>query len=66
MDSVVKYSYHKRLFILLLSFLWVVILSFIGFQYIREKQYKSELLNTQLQMYNRQIIDAETHQSIFL
>ena len=58
MDSVVKYSYHKRLFILLLSFLWVVILSFIGFQYIREKQYKSELLNTQLQMYNRQIIDV--------
>ena len=30
MDSVIKYSYHKRLFILLLVFLWTVILSFIG------------------------------------
>lgn len=58
MDSVIKYSYHKRLFFLLLIFLWTVILSFIGFQYYREKQYKSDFINAQLQMYNQHIIET--------
>lgn len=58
MDSVVKYSYHKRLFFLLLVFLWTVIISFICFQYIRERQYKSDFINAQLQMYNQHIIEA--------
>ena len=58
MDSVIKYSYHKRLFFLLLVFLWTVILSFIGFQFLRERQYKSDFINAQLQMYNQHIIEA--------
>ena len=33
-----------------------MMLSFIGFQYYREKQYRSEVLNAQLQVYNRQLI----------
>ena len=42
MDSPTKLSYHKQLFFILLIFLWSINLCFIGFQYFREKQYKSE------------------------
>ena len=41
---------------MLLAFTWTILLSFIGFQYYREKQYKSEVLNAQLQVYNQQLI----------
>lgn len=33
-------------------------LCFIGYQYIREKEYKSEFLNAQLQQYNRHLLTA--------
>ena len=42
---------------MLLTFSWSIILCFVGFQYIREKQYKSEFLNAQLQLYNRHMIE---------
>ncbi len=58
MASAVKLTYHKRLFLLLLAFSWTIILCFICFQYIREKQYKSESLNEQLQLYNRHMLEA--------
>ncbi len=58
MVSAIKLSYHKRLFFILLAFSWTIILCFIGFQYIREKQYKSDFLNAQLQMYNRHILEV--------
>lgn len=58
MDSKINPSYHKRLFTLLLSCIWVIVFCFIGFQYFREKQVKSENLNTQLQLCNRQILGA--------
>ena len=48
--------YHKRLFLFFLGFLWAIVLCFIGFQYIREKQYKQEFLSAQLQLYNRNLI----------
>ena len=35
-----------------------MVLCFIGFQYIREKEYKSEFLNAQLQQYNRHLLSA--------
>ena len=57
MASVIKFSYHRRLFLVLLVFSWTITLSFIGFQYHREKQYKTEFLNAQLQMYNRHILE---------
>ncbi|MBO5799033.1 MAG: sensor histidine kinase [Paludibacteraceae bacterium] len=57
MASAIKISYHKRLFFMLLAFSWALILCFIGFQYMREKQYKSDFLNTQLQMYNRHLLE---------
>lgn len=56
MASVIKLSYHKRLFLLILAFSWTIIICFIGFQYLREKQYKSEFLNAQLQLYNKHLI----------
>ena len=49
---------------MLLAFSWTIILCFISFQYMREKQYKSEFLNAQLQLYNTNIIkDIENGQS---
>ncbi len=41
---------------MLLAFSWSIILCFVGFQYTREKQYKSEFLNAQLQLYNTHLI----------
>lgn len=56
MASEIKISFHKRLFLMLLAFSWAIVLCFIGFQYLREKEYKSEFLNAQLQQYNRHLL----------
>jgi len=58
MASVIKLSYHKRLFLLLIAFSWTIILCFMEFQYLREKQYKSEFLSAQLQLYNRHLLET--------
>lgn len=58
MVSETKISFHKRLFMLLLAFSWAIVLCFVGFQYLREKEYKSEFLNAQLQQYNRHLLVA--------
>lgn len=58
MASATNISYHKRLFLQLILFSWAMVLCFIGFQYIREKEYKSEFLNAQLQQYNRHLLSA--------
>ena len=57
MASVIKLSYHKRLFVMLFAFSWTIILCSIGFQYLREKQYKSKFLSVELQLYNRLLLD---------
>ena len=56
MASETKISYHKRLFLQLIVFSWTMVLCFVGFQYVREKEYKSEFLNAQLQQYNRHLL----------
>lgn len=56
MASETKTSYHKQLFLQLILFSWTMVLCFVGFQYIREKEYKSEFLNAQLQQYNRHLL----------
>ncbi len=43
---------------MLLAFSWAIVLCFIGFQYLREKEYKSEFLNAQLQQYNRHLLNT--------
>lgn len=58
-------SFHQRLFILLLTFSWVVVACFLTFQYSREKQFKVEQVNTRLQAANEQILELlEEHVSI--
>lgn len=58
MVSVIKLSFHKRLFLQLIAFSWAIVICFIVFQYIREKEYKSEHLSAQLQQYNHHLIYA--------
>lgn len=58
MASAIKLSFHKRLFLQLITFSWVIVLCFIGFQYLREIEYKSEFLNAQLQQYNRHLLET--------
>lgn len=58
MVSATKTPFHKRLFLMLLAFSWAIVLCFIGFQYLREKQYKSDFLNAQLQLYNRHLLEV--------
>ena len=57
--------FHQRLFILLLTFSWVVVACFLTFQYNREKQFKVEQVNTRLQAANEQIFELlEEHVNI--
>ncbi len=56
MAFVTNISYHKQLFLQIIVFSWAMVLCFVGFQYIREKEYKSEYLNAQLQQYNRNLL----------
>ncbi len=58
MASVIKLSYHRRLFLLLLAFSWTIILCFVAFQYVREKEFKQEFLSAQLQQYNSHILNV--------
>ena len=58
MDSRINLSYHKRLFTLLLSFIWIIVICFMTFQYVREKDVKSDNINSQLQLCNNNIIRA--------
>ena len=58
MDSSINLSYHKRLFTLLLSFIWIIVTCFMIFQYFREKDVKSDSINSQLQVCNNNIIRA--------
>ena len=58
MAFAIKLSFHKQLFLQLIAFSWTIVACFIGFQYLREKEYKSEFLSAQLQQYNRHLLVA--------
>lgn len=58
MASEIKMSFHKRLFLMLLTFSWAIVLCFIGYQYLCEKEYKLEFLNVQLQQYNHHLLET--------
>lgn len=58
MASVIRISYHNRLFLVLLAFSWMIISCFVGFQYLRERQYKSDILNARLQSYNSYLLET--------
>ncbi len=59
MDSTNSYKYfgQGRFLAILLILLWGLILSFVGYQYTRERQYKIRSLNTQLQQLNLHLAD---------
>lgn len=57
MASSFRLTYHRRLFLGLVSFLWLMVACFAVFQYHREKQFKAEELNLRLQMINDRLID---------
>ena len=60
MDMDLKHNhsiyYHQRLFILFLSFVVLTVGCFIYGQYTRERHFKTELLNGQLQLLNIQML----------
>lgn len=56
MVSRIEFAYQKKLFLLLLIFSWSIIACFMGFQYMREKQFKQEMLSAQLQLYNQHLV----------
>ena len=58
MASATRLSFHKQLFLQLITFSWAIVVCFIVFQYLREKEYKSEFLSAQLQQYNRHLLVA--------
>lgn len=64
MDSGINLSYHKRMYILLLGFIWIQLGCFITFQYVREKDYKSDSLNEQLQLCNIHILESMNNGSL--
>lgn len=61
MASWYRLTYHRRLFLGLVAFLWLMLGCFAVFQYHREKQFKAEELNLRLQMINDRIIGGQAH-----
>lgn len=57
MSSWGKLTYHRRLFIGLVSYSLVLVGCFAVFQYFRERDFKAEELNLQLQSVNDKILD---------
>lgn len=53
-----SFSYHRRLFLLLLGFSWTLVACFVVFQYAREKQFKAERLDARLQLFNLRFLSA--------
>ena len=52
-----KLSFHSRVLFTVLLLCWVLVATFIVFQYHRERGFKSELLDTRLQAYNGRLIE---------
>ena len=52
------------MYILLLGFIWIQLGCFITFQYVREKDYKSDSLNEQLQLCNVHILESMNNGSL--
>lgn len=57
MVSATKLSFHKRLFLQLIAYAWALVACFVGYQYLREKEYKSDFLSATLQQYNRHLLE---------
>lgn len=66
MASRFRLTYHHRLFLGLVAFLWLMLMCFAVFQYHRETQFKAESLNIRLQMINDRIFEGlERNDTVF-
>lgn len=65
MASNPKFSYHRRLFIGLVVYSCLLVGCFALFQYNREKRYKADELDAQLQLINQHILDEYDTDSVF-
>ena len=64
MASKKRFSYKAKLFSVVNVFFWILVFVFVSIQYSREREYKVELLDTRLQVYNNILLNeyAETGQ----
>ncbi len=53
----IRFSFHSRVLLLVLTMSWLLVGTFMVFQYRREKAFKEQLLDCELQMHNRRILD---------
>lgn len=53
----IRFSFHSRVLLLVLTMSWLLVGTFMVFQYRREKAFKEQLLDSELQMHNRRILD---------
>ncbi len=51
-------NYKTRIFLLILTFTWIVAFVIFGIFYYREKEFKAEMLDSQLQIYNAQLLHS--------
>lgn len=58
MASEISLSYHRRLYALVLVFIWLLVICFVSFQYVREKQFKSKSVDSMLQLCNGHILES--------
>lgn len=58
----IKLKYHQLLLVVLLLFCWTMLSCSLGFQYMREKELKIEQINSQLQIYNKYLIEHYCHE----
>ena len=57
-----KFNYQTRLFFLIIVFTWILTFAFFMLQYTREREYKVDVLNTELQMMNIKLLhNIESH-----
>lgn len=57
MDGRINIGFHTRIFVMVLMICWVLVGTFVVFQYQREKEFKTILLDSQLQTFNSGIIE---------
>lgn len=55
--SKIRFSFHSRVLLLVLTMSWLLVGTFMVFQYRREKAFKEQLLDCELQMHNCRILD---------
>lgn len=54
----IRLSFRSRVLLYLLALCWILVGTCMAFQYHREKEFKKELLDTRLQIYNEHIINC--------